>query len=241
MFENSDTSVSYAKVQVDNQRWNDLRAKVLPFNDGRLEPDHSENPKLTQECSESGRWQQTAKMHRDSLEGTRTLLGEDHQHTLSSMNNLAVVLQEHGKWQEAEKMRGDALEAWRNIVGEKHQGARVKATALLKKGNVPNPEIREKLSAGCTDNICFLTSGDRSEDLAELKIVKDSGFQEEVRAFLDDPEFVWKALAVVRMPAHQSSRNYGIFGYDSNILGIVVIKSSYDRRLMPLKLWHFWL
>eukprot|EP00438_Fugacium_kawagutii_P004138 Skav211262 [mRNA] locus=scaffold3676:186391:188895:+ [translate_table: standard] len=105
------------------------------------------------------------------------------------------------------------------------------------KGNVPKPEVREKLSAGCTDNICFLTKNPKdkpAEDLAEREIVKKSGFHEEVRAFLDDPDFGWNALAVVRMPAYQSSTSYAISADDPAALGVVAIKSSVDS-MVPLK------
>ena len=92
------------------------------------------------------------------------------------------------------------------------------------KGNVPNPEIREKLLAGCTDNLCFLIR--QPEELAKLNLIRDSGFQRQVQEFLVDPDFLWSSLAVVKMPAYQKSAHYGISGHDSDVLGVIVIRSS---------------
>ena len=41
--------------------------------------------------------------------------------TLSSMNNLAIVLQEQGKWREAEEMHREVVEIRHRVLGEEHQ------------------------------------------------------------------------------------------------------------------------
>ena len=103
-------------------------------------------------------------------------------------------------------------------------------------GSVPQQKIREKLLSGCTDNLSFLIKA--PDSLAELDLVKDSGFQKEVQTFLNfsaDQEFSWSALSVIKMPAYQSSANYGISDHDSKILGVVAIKSS-DGSGMPMRI-----
>jgi hypothetical protein len=45
-------------------------------------------------------------MHRQTLELQRKMLGREHPSTLTSMNNLAVVLSEQDKYEEAEIMTG---------------------------------------------------------------------------------------------------------------------------------------
>ena len=118
-------------------------------------------------------------------------------------------------------------------------GSDTKGTASCSErqsGSVPQQKIREKLLSGCTDNLSFLIKPPNS--LAELDLVKDSGFQKEVQTFLTfsaDQEFSWSALSVIKMPAYQSSANYGISAHDSNILGVVAIKSS-DGSAMPLRI-----
>ena len=98
---------------------------------------------------------------------------------------------------------------------------------------MPKPEIREKLSAGCTDNLSFLIRD--AKELCEFDIVKESGFQIKVQNFLNDPDFPWTCLAGVRKPDYQKSESYGIFGSDSKILGLVAIKSS-DGTVMPMRI-----
>ena len=43
-------------------------------------------------------------MNRRALEGYEKVLGKEHPATLTSVNNLAGVLQDQGKYEEAEKM-----------------------------------------------------------------------------------------------------------------------------------------
>ena len=115
-----------------------------------------------------------------------------------------------------------------------HKDSAMQPSAWVnQKGNEPKPEIREKLLAGCTDNLCFLIR--QPEELAKLNLIRDSGFQRQVQEFLVDPDFLWSSLAAVKMPPYQTSANYGISGHDSDILGVIVIKSS-DCCVMPLKI-----
>jgi len=43
-------------------------------------------------------------MNRRALEGREKVLGKEHPDTLTSVNNLAFVLQDQGKYEEAEQM-----------------------------------------------------------------------------------------------------------------------------------------
>ena len=98
---------------------------------------------------------------------------------------------------------------------------------------MPKPEIREKLSAGCTDNLSFLIRD--AKELCEYDIVKESGFQIQVQNFLNDPDFPWTCLAGVRKPNYQKSESYGISGDDCKYLGAVAIKSS-DGSVTPIRI-----
>ena len=49
-------------------------------------------------------------MNRRALEGREKVLGKEHPDTLTSVNNLASVLQGQGKHEEAEQMNRRALE-----------------------------------------------------------------------------------------------------------------------------------
>jgi len=48
-------------------------------------------------------------MHRRTLELMETVLGREHPDTLTSMNNLALVLDSQGKYSEAEQMHRQTL------------------------------------------------------------------------------------------------------------------------------------
>ena len=104
---------------------------------------------------------------------------------------------------------------------------------LNTRSNVPKPEIREKLLAGNTDSLCFLIRD--AKELSDLNLVKESGFQNDVKKFLNDPDLTWTCLAGVRKPDYQKNESYGISGSDCKILGVVAIKSS-DGTVTPLRI-----
>ncbi|CUS09276.1 unnamed protein product [Tuber aestivum] len=59
-------------------------------------------------------------MHRRVLEGREKILGPDHPNTLTSVNNLAIVLKSQGKYDESEAMNRRALEGCEKILGPDH-------------------------------------------------------------------------------------------------------------------------
>ena len=109
----------------------------------------------------------------------------------------------------------------------------VRKRLAARRSNVPKPEIREKLLAGNTDSLCFLIRD--AKELSDLNMVKESGFQSEVKKFLNDPDLTWTCLAGVRKPDYQKNESYGISGSDCKILGVVAIKSS-DGTVTPLRI-----
>ena len=133
----------------------------------------------------------------------------------------AAAASEAGSWHAAHETCAPPLAAKETIQGTDKESTNRKAqdtseTQLSKekdleqtnfsqqqKGNVPNPEIREKLLAGCTDNLCFLIR--QPEELAKLNLIRDSGFQRQVQEFLVDPD-LWSSLAVVKMPAYERAQ-----------------------------------
>ncbi|KAK5260321.1 hypothetical protein LTR40_004369 [Exophiala xenobiotica] len=56
-----------------------------------------------------GRYGEAEEMHRQTLDLREKVLGEEHQSTLGSMNNLALVLRQQGKYEEAEQMHRQTL------------------------------------------------------------------------------------------------------------------------------------
>ena len=56
-----------------------------------------------------GRWSEVYKMQVFHFRKTEKMLGKEHPDTLTSMNNLASVLDRQGKYEEAEKMHRQEL------------------------------------------------------------------------------------------------------------------------------------
>jgi hypothetical protein len=54
--------------------------------------------------SDQGKHEQAEEMLRQALGLSETVLGKEHPHTLTSMNNLAIVLRDQGKHEQAEEM-----------------------------------------------------------------------------------------------------------------------------------------
>ena len=81
------------------------------------------------------------------------MLGDRHQHTLVSINNLAVLLETQGKLAEAEPLSREALEAKREVHGDRHPGTLASisnlAVLLMDQGKLAEAEplFREALEA----------------------------------------------------------------------------------------------
>ncbi|KAJ4179575.1 hypothetical protein NW767_014587 [Fusarium falciforme] len=67
-----------------------------------------------------GRYEEAEQVTRRALEGREKVLGREHPHTLTSVNNLGLVLQSQGKYEEAEQMHRRALEASEKVLGREH-------------------------------------------------------------------------------------------------------------------------
>ena len=59
-------------------------------------------------------------MDRRALDGREKVLGNEHPDTLTSINNLASVLQDQGKYDEAEQMNRRALDGREKALGKEH-------------------------------------------------------------------------------------------------------------------------
>ena len=64
-----------------------------------------------------GRWTEAYNTRVFHLQGMRKFLGVEHPDTLTSMNNLALVLNDQGKYEEAEEMHRQALALYETVLG----------------------------------------------------------------------------------------------------------------------------
>jgi tetratricopeptide (TPR) repeat protein len=67
-----------------------------------------------------GNYADAARFYRQQYKGNSCLLGKEHLHTLTSMNNLASTLQDQGELAEAQSLQEQALAARRRLLGEEH-------------------------------------------------------------------------------------------------------------------------
>ncbi|KUJ07385.1 uncharacterized protein LY89DRAFT_365096 [Mollisia scopiformis] len=70
--------------------------------------------------SEIGSYNTAEEMDRRALEGREKVLGKEHPNTLTSVSNLASVLQNQGKYEQAEEMNRRALEGHEKVLGKEH-------------------------------------------------------------------------------------------------------------------------
>ncbi|KAK3341084.1 hypothetical protein B0T25DRAFT_329824 [Lasiosphaeria hispida] len=67
-----------------------------------------------------GKYQEAEQMHQQALQLSEKVSGQEHPDTLTSMNNLALVLRGQGKYQEAEQMHRRALQLREKVLGQEH-------------------------------------------------------------------------------------------------------------------------
>ena len=69
---------------------------------------------------EDGKYGDSERFNKLSLDINKTLLGDEHPSTLTSMNDLALTYYHQGKLQEAADLQEQVLEKRRRILGEEH-------------------------------------------------------------------------------------------------------------------------
>ena len=54
------------------------------------------------------------------IETRKTVLGQEHPDTLTSMSNLALTYQSQGRWKEAEELEVQVMQTSLTVLGEEH-------------------------------------------------------------------------------------------------------------------------
>ncbi|RYO95238.1 hypothetical protein DL764_007723 [Monosporascus ibericus] len=71
-------------------------------------------------CFLLGKYDEAEQMYRQTLELKKSMLDREHPDTLTSMDNLALVLYREGKYEEAERMHRQTLELKEKVLGKTH-------------------------------------------------------------------------------------------------------------------------
>ena len=69
---------------------------------------------------DQGEYDRALPLYEDCLEKRKRILGDDHPHTLDSINNLADLLQDQGEYDRALPMFEDCLEKRKRVLGDDH-------------------------------------------------------------------------------------------------------------------------
>jgi tetratricopeptide (TPR) repeat protein len=97
-----------------------------------------------------GRYEVAAEMEGEALTIRQELLGQNHPHTLISMNNLGSVLEYQGKYEHAEEMHRQSLRLREAVLGKEHPGTLTSmnnlATALAGQGKYEQAEEMHRQS-----------------------------------------------------------------------------------------------
>ena len=69
---------------------------------------------------ENGDWKKAEQLQAQVMDMRKKLLGAEHPHTLSSMENLAGTYCSQGRWNEAEQLEVQVLEMRKKLLGAEH-------------------------------------------------------------------------------------------------------------------------
>ncbi|KAL1503881.1 hypothetical protein AB1Y20_012344 [Prymnesium parvum] len=94
---------------------------------------------------EQGKLEEAEPLLREAAEARRAALGDRHEETLSSINNLAGLLLEQGRREEAEGLYREALQARRETLGDRHEST---LTTMSNLGSLLNDQGRLEEAAG---------------------------------------------------------------------------------------------
>ena len=118
----ADVGVQKMTHQLKDALVNSVVSSIPPDDD-----EHPWNVKLGYElykaariCKLYGRLSEAEPLYRRALKGSEKVLGPNHPETLTSMNNLALLLQDQGKLSEAEPLYRSTLETKIKVLGPDH-------------------------------------------------------------------------------------------------------------------------
>ena len=68
----------------------------------------------------SGKWIEAEQLELQVMDMRRKLLSEEHPHTLTSMENIALTYWNQGKWIEAEQLEVQVMDMRKKLLGAEH-------------------------------------------------------------------------------------------------------------------------
>ena len=98
----------------------ELALEYQPINESFLQPWAAVLSNAAWYAAEQGNYNDAEQMDRRALDSKEKVLGKEHPDTLTSVGNLASVLQYQGKYEEAEQMNRRVLDGREKVLGKEH-------------------------------------------------------------------------------------------------------------------------
>jgi tetratricopeptide (TPR) repeat protein len=127
-------------------------------------------------CQESlGQYASAEASHRQELGLRKRVLGPEHPDTLTSMSNLAGVLDSQGQYEEAEAMNRQTLARWEKVLGPEHPFTLASmgnlALVLGRQGKYEEAEAMNRQELECTRMVLGPEHPDTLTSMSNLALV----------------------------------------------------------------------
>ncbi|WP_080601761.1 tetratricopeptide repeat protein, partial [Microcystis aeruginosa] len=92
-----------------------------------------------------GRYPEAEPLYLEALDLTKRLLGDNHPHVATSLNNLAGLYESQGRYPEAEPLYLEALDLYKRLLGDNHPHTQtVYQNYLRMLSQLPEAELRQR-------------------------------------------------------------------------------------------------
>ncbi|KAJ5884884.1 hypothetical protein N7495_009394 [Penicillium taxi] len=125
-----------------------------------------------------GAYKEAEAMHRRALEAREKVLGREHPHTLTSVNNLGLVLDSQGKYEEAEAMYRRDLEGSEKVLGREHPNTLTSinnlGSVLDSQGKYEEAEVMHRRALEAREKVLGRDHPDTPTSVNNLSLVLNS-------------------------------------------------------------------
>jgi tetratricopeptide (TPR) repeat protein len=129
-------------------------------------------------ADEMGRYEVAREMNQNAIEAREKVLGREHPSTLTSMSNLALVLESQGKYEEAEVMNRQTLAIQEEVLGREHPDTLTSmsnlALVLERQGKYEEAEAMNRQTLATGEKILGREHPDTLTSMSNLAVVLES-------------------------------------------------------------------
>nr|CDP26075.1 Putative kinesin light chain [Podospora anserina S mat+] len=134
--------------------------------------------KVGQSFYNLGKYKEAEQMYRQTLQLSEKVLGKEHPDTLTSMNDLALVLYSQGKYEEAAKIHRQELQLSEKVLGKEHPGTLTSmnnlASVLNSQGKYEEAEQMHRQTLQLREKVLGKEHPDTLTSMNDLALVLNS-------------------------------------------------------------------